>query len=593
MTAESFRVDLRGIVGILSHHLYSSPRVYLRELLQNARDAVVAARALDLAPAGVDPIEIEVDPESGSVTVRDRGIGLSEPEMREVLATIGASSKRDHLLASRRQFLGQFGIGLLSCFLIADRIEVRSRSARSPDAETLLWIGRADGTFTISTCDQPLSAAGTEVRLVARPDDREWVGPQRVRLLAGRFASLLDVPITLRIGSEPSEVVSGHTPPWRLPTDEAEAWCRREFGFYPLAVLPIDLAVSGVAGVAYLTDTPGQVGSHRGNTVWSRGMFVADDNTQLVPDWAYFARLAIETGDLPLTASRESIQDGDLLDTVRDRVGGQLRDGIEAFALLDPAGFGQFTHVHAKGLLAMAIADEDMLRLVLAHLPWETSAGYMTLPAALSRFSVVWYATSEADFETFRSVLAAQGSLLVNGSYVYGAQILGLAPVVDGRARSMRRFDPERFLDAMRESPEAAALGERINHEAAALLDRLGVEILVRAFEPDTVLVLHLPGAAPAAAPAEEDPWAEFVDESDGFRALPRTVLNLASGTVQTLAAIEDPALLGEVLVGLHTVGVLAAGEQLDDDLRLLLNQSLQSLVSAASAVPPSDDGQL
>jgi molecular chaperone HtpG len=585
VTAESFRVDLRGIVGILSHHLYSSPRVYLRELLQNARDAVVAARALDLGPDIPDPIEIEVDPGSGTLTVRDRGIGLTEPEMREVLATIGASSKRDHLLASRRQFLGQFGIGLLSCFLIADRIEVRSRSARTPDAATWVWVGRSDGTFTIDTCDQPLSTAGTEVRLVARPDDREWVGPQRVRLLAERFVSLLDVPITVRIASQPPEPVSGRTPPWRLPTDEAETWCRRELGFYPLAVLPIDLAVSGVAGVAFLTDTPGQVGTHRGNSVWSRGMFVAADNTQLLPDWAYFARLAVETGDLSLTASRESLQEGDLLDTVRDRVGDQLRDGIEAFADRDPAGFGQFTHVHAKGLLAMATADEDMLRFVIAHLLWETSAGPMALPAALSRFSVVRYATTEADFATFRSLLAAQGSLLVNGSYVYGTQILSLASEQDDRARAMGRFDSGRFLDSMREPPGAAAFGERIAREAAVLLDRLGVEILVRTFEPDSVAVLHLPGVARADDPVDQDPWSEFVDESNGSSAPagPRTVLNLASGTVQTLAAIEDPVLLGEALVGLHTVGVLAAGQPLDDDLRVLLNRSLQSLVLAAS----------
>lgn len=590
MTAESFRVDLRGIVGILSHHLYSSPRVYLRELLQNARDAVVAAQALELGPVAPEPIEIEVDPGSGALTVRDRGIGLSASEMREVLATIGASSKRDHLLASRRRFLGQFGIGLLSCFLIADRIEVRSRSARTPDAATWVWVGDADGTFTIDTCDQPLPAPGTEVRLSARPDDREWVGPSRVRLLAERFASLLDVPITVRVASGSPEPVSGNIPPWRLPVDEAETWCRREFGFYPFAVVPIDLPVSGVTGVAFLTDTPGQVGSHRGNAVWSRGMFVAADNTQLVPDWAYFARLAIETGDLPLTASRESLQEGDLLDTVRERVGDQLREGIEAFADRDPAGFGQFTHVHAKGLLAMATADEDMLKLVIAHLQWETSAGPMTLPAALSRFGLVRYATTEADFATFRSVLAAQGSLLVNGSYVYGTQILEQASRLDDRARTMGRFDPGRFLDSMRESPEAAALADRIAREAAALLDRLGAEILVRTFEPDTVLVLHLPGATRVADVEEEDPWSEFVDEPGGppTASRPQTVLNLASGTVQTIATIEDPALLGQVLVGLHTVGVLAAGQQLDDDLRALLNRSLQSLVLAASGRPPN-----
>ena len=153
MTGEAFRVDLRGVVDILSHHLYSSPRVYLRELIQNARDAVVARQDLD--DPGLDGREprrilVQADAATGTVTVSDGGIGLTQEEMRDVLATIGASSKTADLTRARRRFLGQFGIGLLSCFLVADRIEVRSRSARTPDAPTLLWIGSANGTWRMT-----------------------------------------------------------------------------------------------------------------------------------------------------------------------------------------------------------------------------------------------------------------------------------------------------------------------------------------------------------------------------------------------------------------------------------------------------------
>jgi molecular chaperone HtpG len=160
VTKENFQVDLRGIVEILSHHLYSSPRVYVRELLQNARDAVIGRlRVEPNAFEGMQraPIEVLVDDASRSIVVRDYGIGLTEDEARGLLATIGASSKRREFAAARRDYLGQFGIGLLSCFLVGDAIEVRSRSARDPNAPTMQWVGYGDGTYTVRPADEPLA----------------------------------------------------------------------------------------------------------------------------------------------------------------------------------------------------------------------------------------------------------------------------------------------------------------------------------------------------------------------------------------------------------------------------------------------------
>jgi molecular chaperone HtpG len=139
--AYAFQVDLRGLVDLLSQHLYSSPRVYIRELLQNAVDATTARRLLDSAVTGA--VRIVVD--DGGLSISDSGVGLTEADAHQFLATIGNSSKRDDLAGARREFLGQFGIGLLACFTVADEIRVVSRSAREPDAETVEWVGRSDG----------------------------------------------------------------------------------------------------------------------------------------------------------------------------------------------------------------------------------------------------------------------------------------------------------------------------------------------------------------------------------------------------------------------------------------------------------------
>ena len=126
----AFRVDLRGMVDLLSRNLYSGPRVYVRELLQNAVDAIAARRALE--PGCPGRISIELSRVDGVAALRcaDTGIGLTPEQAAGLLSTVGASSKRDELGLARGDYLGQFGIGLLSCFMVSPEIIVTSRSAR-------------------------------------------------------------------------------------------------------------------------------------------------------------------------------------------------------------------------------------------------------------------------------------------------------------------------------------------------------------------------------------------------------------------------------------------------------------------------------
>lgn len=583
MSGESFRVDLRGIVDILSHHLYSSPRVYLRELIQNARDAVVARQSLE--PGAPGQISIDVDA-GGAVIVRDHGVGLTENEMRTVLATIGASSKRGDLTQLRRQYLGQFGIGLLSCFLIADRIEVRSRSARSADAPTLSWVGDSDGTFTISQAEYPLADAGTEVRVEARADDREWVEPQRVRLLAERFASLLDLPVSLAGGADGAEVISLRTPPWGATDAEAEQWCRQELGFSPLAGLPISVGAAGVVGVAFIADTPGRVGNRKGDTIYSRGMFVAENNVQLVPGWAYFVRLALDGGELPLTASRESLQDSLAIAEVRNQIGIQIREGIERFASGNPAGFARFMDVHSKGLLAMAASDTNMLDLVMKHVPWETSEGTMTLERILRVFDRVQYTTSMTEFTAFAPILRAGRTLLVNGAYVYGGEILRQVQERRGLIGGLRLFDATAFLGDL-PRPAADDLDVRgFEGHARSVLDRLGLDLDLREFAPASVPSLFVGATGMPefqATPTEADPWADFLSEPERAPARSRLVLNVSSSAVRALASLMDDRVRADAVTGLYVIGLLTAGEKLDERHTELLSGTLHTLIAAAA----------
>ncbi|PPG02799.1 HSP90 family protein [Pseudoclavibacter sp. RFBI5] len=593
MSDERFLVDLRGLVDILSHHLYSSPRVYLRELIQNARDAVVARHEID--PDSPEQISITVDDASGAVIVRDQGIGLTEQEMRDVLATIGASSKREDFARTRRKYLGQFGIGLLSCFLIADRIEVRSRSARTADAATISWVGSADGTFTISPATEPLAEPGTEVRVEARPDEWEWTQPHRVRLLAERFAGLLELPVALHRGPVlPAEIVSQRTQPWRGSAQEMEDWAHQELGFRPLAILPVAVPGAGVRGLAFIADSPGQVGTRRGDTVYSKGMFVTDSSVQLVPSWAYFIRLVVEAGDLPLTASREALQDSVTIDAVKEQVGIQVREGIERFAENDPAGFARFLDVHAKGLMAMAVSDDDMLDLVSQSVKWETNEGYQTLAQMRRRAEVVLYTTSMTDFTAFAPILAARGTPLVNASYVYGREILRRLVERPLRGARLRAFDAARFIDELQRPLAGDTAARLLEEQARPVLQQLGVALDLREFSPVTVPVLFLGASGDAEFDAVsedeadgDDAWGDLLSdlvtpsESSAPRG-PRLVVNVGSTSVRAFGTIKDRYVREEAIAGLYVIGRLTAGERLQPQDAVLLNRALQALMTAA-----------
>ena len=163
MTVERFQVNLGGLVEVLSQHLYSGPQVYLRELVQNAADAVAARRLID--PDAPATVRLEPWVNEPGLTVTDTGIGMTYAQAEELLATIGQSSKRDAVFGEGRQeFVGQFGIGLLAAFLISDTIEVHSRAAGHP---AIRWEGRSDGTFRLTELDGDEQPVGTQVRLRA------------------------------------------------------------------------------------------------------------------------------------------------------------------------------------------------------------------------------------------------------------------------------------------------------------------------------------------------------------------------------------------------------------------------------------------
>ena len=184
----------------------------MRELLQNCVDAIFARRQIEPAYSGTVQIEL-IESADGLATLlfQDDGIGLTEEEIHGFLATIGQSSKRAGMVDRPEGFLGQFGIGLLSCFMVTDKIVVITRSAREGDHGPLEWRGNADGTYSVRAFKQSMPP-GTQVFLRAKAEARDMFQPAQILNLARHYGEFLSPPILLTAAGRTEQVNTD--PPW-------------------------------------------------------------------------------------------------------------------------------------------------------------------------------------------------------------------------------------------------------------------------------------------------------------------------------------------------------------------------------------------
>ncbi|MEO3977275.1 HSP90 family protein [Streptomyces sp. CAU 1734] len=592
----TFQVDLRGLVDLLSHHLYSSPRVYLRELLQNAVDAITARRAGE--PGA--PARVRLLASDGVLRVEDSGVGLTERDVHSLLATIGRSSKRDGLETARSEFLGQFGIGLLACFVVAAEIRVVSRSALTPDAPPVEWLARDDGSYTVRTL--PAGARtepGTTVELTARPGAAEWLTKERVTALARDFGSLL--PHDIRVGETP---VTELPAPWDRDRSNPPArrvalalHCHELFGFTPLDSLDLEVPLAGVRGVAYVL--PSAVGPSRssGHRVHLKGMLLTDRAETLLPEWAFFVRCVIDTDSLRPTASRESLYEDETLAAVREALGAQVRQWLTGLAAGDPERLRRFLAVHHLGVKSLARQDTEMLRTMLPWLPFETTDGQISLEEFARRHPVVHFTRTVEEFRQVGPIAAAQGIGVVNGGYTYDSELVERLPLVLP-GTPVAELDADTVtahLDAVDPAEELALAG--FLTAARARLDPLDCDVVLRSFHPLSVPALHLDDRDTrherARADAEEradDLWAGILGSLRGTAPRARLVLNHLNPLVRRISALGGGEPGGTAVEALYGQALLMSRRPLRPADSALLNRAFLGLLEWAA--PDRENGR-
>lgn len=589
----TFQVDLRGVVDLLSHHLYGSPRVYVRELLQNAVDAITARRSADPTARAVVRIEPPDLTGDGTLRVHDTGIGLTEAQVHELLATIGRSSKRDELGFARHEFLGQFGIGLLSCFLVADEIRVCTRHGDDP---TVLWTGFADGRYAVELAapDQARSESGTTVTLVPRRGDDQWFATPTVTELARLYGSLL--PITVLVGDE--RTTTGE-PPWAAgPTASGTArrevllrYAREKLGFIPFDVVPLSVPEAGLTGAAFVLPAPVNPVARSGHRVYLKRMLLTENADGLLPDWAFFVHCVVDASELRPTASRESLYEDGLLDSTREALGDQLRGWLVRLAGSDPRRLAEFLQIHHLGVKALALHDDEMLRLVDQWWPMETNVGQLTLAEFRQRHGLIRYAASIDEFRQLAAVAAAQDLPVVNAGYTYDTELIERLPTVD-RGVLIERLEPNDLTTRFDGLDPAVELALRPFLVAAQrCLDRLGCEVVLRAFDPASLPALYLVSRSAAfqdqlraTRDQVDELWGGVLDAiaGSGPPERPQLVLNHRNPLVRRITSLADPELVGLAVEALYGQALLLGYHPIRPADAALLNSSFLGLLGRA-----------
>jgi molecular chaperone HtpG len=362
-----FQAEVRELLQLMIHSLYSHKEIFLRELISNASDANDRLRFAAIAEPALltqDPdlqITIEGDPKAGTVTIRDNGVGMTRDEAIANLGTIARSGTAQFFKSlsgdqqKASQLIGQFGVGFYSAFIVAERVEVDSRKAGTPEEEGVHWESRADGDFTVETVQR--ADRGTTVTLHLKEDSKEFADAFRLRSLIRRYSDHIGFPVRMRKEGEASleyETVNQAKALWTLPRTEIKDEEYKQF-YQHLShdfTDPISWSHNKVEGKREYTSLlyiPGrapfdlwQRDAARGLKLYVRRVFIMDDAEQFLPLYLRFVKGVVDSSDLPLNVSRELLQQDPEVEAIRNGLTKRILDMLAKIAKDEPEKYATF-----------------------------------------------------------------------------------------------------------------------------------------------------------------------------------------------------------------------------------------------------------
>lgn len=614
------RTNFQGLIQLLARNLYSEPDVFVRELIQNAHDSIRRRQHEDAGHLG--RIDIEIRPQESTILFRDNGIGMDRDDIREFLSVIGSTgtgTARARLEESDPgaafQLVGQFGIGMLSAFVVADHVTVCTRKLGSADA--FRWENDGGAECRLRAYDR--DEVGSEIAIAVGREHRYVLHAEVLRGAIIRYCDFLPIPI----------YVDGHGPvntvqaPWDGPgwaTDEArEATYRqflsRRYPDVPLDVIPVEIEEPVRArGALYISDRR-MPGLNTAGVVdlFVRRMFVRAADPDVLPEWAKFIRGVIECPDLQPTAARDNVQRNDWAYlALRDRIAGLIVDRLTYLAQHRPERFREINRWHHYHLKGMALFHDDFREKVAGLLLYETNRGLKPLASlfesdAFEPGPVYYFAHDEAASQ-FYGLARARGWLVVNTGHLFDEELLVRYARSIGAVDRLVRLDTDAG-SALFGQPtfHVRAACDRFAVAMTAALEEVGlshVSVHVDRFEPSSLpAVVLLSSESEAQLELEtlvQQPWfseslrgvTEEVMRQRSTRLL-HLHLNQANPLVESLISRSASKIPRSALVGLFLGAALTARNLLTAGTVDALHGELMALVGCAAGLgsPEGEDG--
>ena len=362
--SHSFQAEVSQVLRLVIHSLYSNQEIFLRELLSNSSDALDKRRFSALQTPGLwsadEALKVQLIPnkEQGTLAISDNGIGMSEEDLKQSLGTIAWSGSREFLKKLEQkgpdapQLIGQFGVGFYSAFLVAERVEVISRAAGTEQA--CRWESTGEGGFSTDVAER--ASAGTSIILHLKKESLEYLDPYRLRQLVERYSDYLSYPIELlKTGTEGEfEAINRGTALWQrspkeVTTEQYEELYKHLTHDWQPALLHRHFRIEGTQEFTGLLYVPTRAqfdmfepDAKHGVRLHVRRVLIMESCEELVPRWLRFVRGVVDSEDLPLNVSRETLQDSKVVRTIKKQVQNQVLDALADVAKDKPEEYEKF-----------------------------------------------------------------------------------------------------------------------------------------------------------------------------------------------------------------------------------------------------------
>ena len=347
----SFQTETKQLLKLMIHSLYSNKEIFIRELVSNASDALDKLRFNSvqnkkLSKFAKDPsIKVQVLSDKNKIIISDNGIGMSEDEVIENIGTIarsGTASFLENITGDEKKdsnLIGQFGVGFYSVFMVADKVQVISKSALNDKDEGTFWESTGEDKYKIKSVEKINN--GTEIHIFLNDDNTEFADIGRVRFLLEKYSQYINFPLYISDGKETNERVNEAEALWLKSKRSIKDEEYKEFYKFisfdqddPL--LWIHNKVEGkneYTNLVYIPSKPPfdlwNRESPRGLKLYIQRVFIMDDASNFLPLYLRFLRGVIDTNDLPLNVSREILQSNPLVDTIKKSITKRTLDSLK------------------------------------------------------------------------------------------------------------------------------------------------------------------------------------------------------------------------------------------------------------------------